>query len=65
MRLASQTNYFSYSVLQGDGYVIDLQTAFYSSGTLASSLMQLNTCIVTFRGRDETRKTLKGRPNDR
>ena len=56
MRLASQTSYFNYSVLQGDGFVVDLEPAIYSSGTLASSLMQLNTCMVTFRGRDETRK---------
>ena len=64
MQLAGQTRYFSKSVPQGDGYVRDNKTGFYSSGTLASCMMQLDTYVVTFHVRDETRKTIKGRPNN-
>ena len=64
MQLAGQTRCFSKSVPQGDGYVIDHKTRFYSSGTLASCMMQLDTCMVIFRGRDGTWKNYEDRPND-
>ena len=64
MRFASQTCYFSPSVPQSYRYVIADKTASYSSGTLASCMMQLDTCMVIFRGRDGTWKNYEDRPND-